>query len=325
VVGDNQYEVINRDCIEGMADMPPACIEFSVYSPPFNALYAYNSSVADIGNSEGLDREGDGILHLAFFYRQIVRVMKPGRVMLVHVAQIPRMKRNSPQGGTIDFRGINIRIAERAGFIYDYDWVIRKAPQAQAIRTKSRGLQFAGMESDRSKCHGARCDYLIKFLAPGENAVPICDQIKTSDEDREDFAIEQAYDVQVTRNNWIDWAEGTWSDIRETDTLNGEKGKREVRKEDDTKHIAPLQLGLIHRAIRLFSNPGELVLDPFSGIGSTGYEAIKLGRRYFGFELRKDYYEASLRHLDRVSKMTVQEKSMSLFQDEPEPSHAVLD
>ena len=244
----------------------------------FPSLYAYTGSQNDIGNSE--DLSGDAKLHLSFFYRQLARVVKPGRVIVVHVMQIPRMKRVDKLGGLHDFRGLNIRLAERAGLVYEYDWSVRKNPQAQAIRTRSRELQFAGLESDRAKSRGSLPDYLIKFRTQGENTVPV-----DSDGD-------------VSRNNWIDWAECCWTDIKETDTLNVSEG----RGEDDTKHICPLQLGVIERLVRLFSNPGEIVFSPFAGIGSEGYTALKLGRRFYGCELKDEYYRAAIANCERALK-----------------------
>jgi hypothetical protein len=207
--------------------------------------------------------------------------------LMVHVAQIPRMKRTGGQG-LFDFRGMNIRLAERSGLVFEYDWVVRKNPQSQAIRTKSREMQFSGLESDRAKSRGALPDYLLKFRAPGENAVPVRDWDKELDEDGDAVGDRrQVHDTQVSRNQWIDWAECCWADIRETDTLNikGTKG------EGDTKHICPLQLGVIERIIRLYSNPGELVFSPFAGIASEGYESLRLGRRFYGCELRTSTIE----------------------------------
>ncbi len=200
------------------------------------------------------------------------------------------MKRTG-EVGLHDFRGLNIRIGERAGLVYEYDWMVRKNPQSQAIRTKSRELQFSGLESDRAKTRGTLNDYLIKFRAPGENAVPI----DTPD--------------QVSRNNWIDWAEGAWSDIRETDTLNVAEG----RGEKDTKHICPLQLEVIDRCVRLFSNPGELVFSPFAGIGSEGYTALRLGRRFYGCELKDEYHRAALLNCERGLAAASAVKKQSLF------------
>ena len=281
------YHLHAGDCVEHMATLPDACVDFAVFSPPFPALYAYTSAEEDIGNSE--DLAGETKLHMSFFYRQFARLLKPGRVAVVHVAQIPRMKRSGGQG-VFDFRGFNARLAERAGLIFEYDWSVRKNPQSQAIRTKSRELQFAGLESDRARTRGAMPDYLLKFTAPGQNAVPI------------------DAPGQVSRNEWIKWAEGCWDDIRETDTLN----VREGRGEDDTKHICPLQLGVINRIVRLFSNPGEVVFSPFAGIGSEGYESLRLGRRFYGCELKPEYHAAAVANLDRAVRMN-KEHSRTLF------------
>lgn len=271
-----RFRIVLGDCVPGMAAMPDACVDHAVFSPPFPALYAYTSEAGDIGNSEDLD--GEAKLHLSFFYRQLARVLKPGRVALVHVMQIPRMKRAGEGRGLRDFRGLNIRLAERSGLVYEYDWSVRKNPQAQAIRTKARELQFAGLESDRARQRGALPDYLIKLSAPGDNEVPV-----DSDGD-------------VSRDDWIAWAESCWSDIKETDTLN----VREGRAEDDTKHICPLQLGVIDRSVRLYTNPGELVYSPFTGIGSECYQALKLGRRFYGHELKPEYHTAATRNAGRA-------------------------
>lgn len=283
---DQRYHVHLGDCIPHMATMPAASADFSVFSPPFPAVYAYTSSPADIGNSE--DLRGEAKLHLSFFYRQLTRIMKPGRAVVVHVMQIPRMKRSGGVG-LFDFRGLNIRVAERAGLVYEYDWAVRKNPQAQAIRTKSRELQFAGLESDRAKSRGALADYLIKFRAPGDNAVPVNSR------------------GQVSRGEWIEWAECCWSDIRETDTLNVAEG----RGAEDTKHICPLQLPVIARLVRLYSNPGEIVFSPFAGIGSEGHEAVRLGRRFYGCELKPEYHAAAMRNLQRATREGAEQ--MALF------------
>lgn len=283
MLADGQdFDVHLCDCIPWMAEQPDHCFDLSVFSPPFPQLYSYSSASADIGNSE--DLRGECKLHLGFFYRQLARVMKPGRVVVVHVAQIMRMKRTGGQG-LFDFRGLNIRLAERSGLIFEYDWSVRKNPQAQAIRTKSRELQFAGLESDRARSRGALPDYLLKFTAPGTNEVPVDSE------------------SEVSRNDWIQWAECCWSDIRETDTLNVKEG----RGEDDTRHICPLQLGVINRIVRLYSNPGEVVFSPFAGIGSEGFEALKLGRRFEGCELKPEYHAAALANLERAVRLRDQE------------------
>lgn len=286
ILGTNEYHVHLGDCITHMAEMPQHSVDMSVFSPPFPALYAYTGEDADIGNSEDLDREGK--LHLSFFYRQLARILKPGRVVVVHVMQIPRLKRTGGVG-MYDFRGLNIRLGERAGLVYEYDWLVTKNPQAQAIRTKSRELQFVGLETDRARQRGSLGDYLIKFRAPGENKTPIKDK------------------GQVTRQNWIDWAESAWTDIRETDTLN----VREGRGEDDVKHICPLQLSVIDRLVRLYSAEQEIVFSPFTGIGSEGFTALKLNRRFYGCELKPEYHAAALVNMERAIGM--RSESLALF------------
>lgn len=291
-----EYEVIHGDCIVGMHEqMEPNSVDFAVFSPPFPSMYAYTSSESDIGNTDTLNDEAK--LHLGFFYSALCRVLKPGRVACVHVCQIPNMKRSGGVGLS-DFRGINIRIAKRAGLIYEYDWTIPKNPQAQAIRTRSRELQFAGLESDRARQRGAIADYILKFSKPGENAVPIVNS-------------------EVSRNDWIKWASSSWDDIIETDTLNA----AEARSEEDTRHICPLQLEPIRRVTMMYSLPGELVFSPFTGIGSEGYVAIggkspKTGRsiheprRFFGFELKQEYHAAALKNLGKVQDQRMRQRTL---------------
>jgi DNA modification methylase len=283
-----EFHIHHGDCITHMATMERESVDMAVFSPPFPALYAYTSSDADIGNSE--DLRGETKMHLGYFYSQLARIVKPGRVVCVHVCQIPRMKRSGGVG-LFDFRGLNIRLGERAGLVYEYDWLVTKNPQAQAIRTKSRELQFVGLESDRAKQRGALGDYLIKFRAPGENTR----KINASGE--------------VSRNDWIAWAEAAWIDVRETDTLNREEG----RGEDDTKHICPLQLEVIDRLVRLYSDPGELVFSPFTGIGSEGYTALRRGRRFYGCELKDEYYRAAMKNCARAVAERMATADASLF------------
>lgn len=302
----DQYAVHFGDCIPHMHRMEHESIDLAVFSPPFPSVYSYTNQACDIGNSE--DLKGEAKLHLGFFYRAIRPLIKPGRVMVVHVTQIPRMKR-SGEVGLFDFRGLNIKLAERAGFVFEYDWAIRKNPQSQAIRTRSRELQFVGLENDRAKSRGALSDYLLKFRAPGENAVPIRDwEIRQyAGEDGPDKV--SIHPQQITRNDWIKWAEPTWADIKETDTLN----TRAAKGPDDTRHICPLQLEVIRRLIRLYSNPGELVFSPFTGIGSEGYEALKLNRRFYGCEIKPEYHAQALKNLKAALDHTEQP---DLFSDD---------
>ena len=286
-----RWELNLGDCIEGMHAKADECGPFAdmaVFSPPFPTLYAYTDSESDMGNVDGLNAETK--LHFSFFMRSLLRCIKPGRCVLLHCMPIPRMKR-AGEVGLYDFPGLLARIGERAGFIFEYEWTIRKNPQAQAIRTKSRELQFSGLESDRARSRGALPDHILKFRAPGENAVPVVGH------------------NQVSRNDWISWAEGCWADIKETETLqvSGTKG------ENDTRHICPLQLEVIRRCVRLFSNPGETVLSPFAGIGSEGVVALKEGRRFIGWELKPEYYERAKRELAAAERAATKAEAGELF------------
>jgi DNA modification methylase len=284
---EEKYHIEMEDCIEHMSRMPAQSIDFSCFSPPFPSLFSYTSLECDIGNSDDLD--GESKIHLSYFYRGLSRVLKPGRVAVVHVMQIPGLIRNQEKG-TYDFRGLNIRLARRAGLIYQYDWLVRKNPQAQAIRTHSHKLLFVSLERDRTISCGALGDYLIKFFAPGENQTPVDSN-------------------EIKREDWTNWAESAWMDIRETDTLNVSEG----RGENDTKHICPLQLEVIRRLILLYTNPGEIVFTPFAGIGSEIYQALLLGRRAYGCEIKYEYFQTAIKNAERAIKKRNQAQLLPLF------------
>ena len=297
---DENYRVHHGDCIPHMLNvMPENSVDFAVFSPPFPSLYAYTDSESDIGNVDSMG--GEAAVHLSFMFSGLMRVLKPGRAAIVHVCQIPRMKRSGGVG-LCDFRGTNIRLGERAGLVYEYDWSVRKNPQAQAIRTRSRELQFAGLESDRAAQRGTLQDYLIKFRKPGENEVKIDSS------------------WQVSRNDWIAWAEGCWDDIHETDTLN----TAAARSDDDTRHICPLQLEVIRRCVLLYSNPGEIVFSPFTGIGSEGFVSlggissktkrkIDTPRRFYGCELKDEYYAQAVKNLNNAVSQSNSDVQNTLF------------
>jgi DNA modification methylase len=305
IFNDESWDIHHGDCITHMMeDMPEESIDFAVFSPPFPSLYAYSDATGDIGNVDSMG--GEAAVHLSFMFHGLARVLKPGRAAVVHVCQIPRMKRSGGVG-LCDFRGTNIRLGERAGLTYEYDWTVRKNPQSQAIRTRSRELQFSGLENDRAAQRGTLNDYLIKFRKPGENKVKIDTK------------------AQVSRNDWIAWAEGCWDDVHETDTLNTKVAK----SEEDTKHICPLQLEVIRRCVLLYTNPGEIVFSPFAGIGSEGF--ISLGgtspktkrsiidaRRFYGCELKPEYFEQAKRNLTLAvnQRESVQQRGLfSLAED----------
>lgn len=269
----DKWTLMLGDSVERLGEIADESVGLSVFSPPFLSLYTYSPTARDIGNSRTADEFWQ---HFGYIIHHLLRVTMPGRLTCVHVAQVPAMLVRDGYIGLKDFRGDTITAFEAAGWIYHGDITVDKDPQAQAIRTKAKALLFTQLRKDASWMRPALADYILMFRKPGDNAQPI-----TPD---------------ITNDEWIEWARPIWYGIRESDTLNVAEG----RENGDERHICPLQLGTIERCIRLWSNPGDLVLDPFAGIGSTGYEAVRLGRRFVGCELKPSYYRAALRNLRRV-------------------------
>jgi hypothetical protein len=212
-----------------------------------------------------------------FFARELLRVTKPGRLTACHVSQLSAMLSREGFIGLKDFRGRCIDTFNRAGWIHHGEVVIDKNPQVQAIRTKAKALLFAQLRKDSSWSRPGLCDFLLLFRAPGENAVPVVPKISNDD--------------------WIMWAHPVWYDVRETRVLQASEG----RDERDEKHICPLQLDVIDRAVQLWSNQGETVLSPFCGIGSEGYQSILRGRKFVGAELKESYWRTAIKNLERAS------------------------
>jgi DNA modification methylase len=276
--GDN-WTLIHGDSCEELPQLETNSVDLSVYSPPFLSLYTYTASERDIGNCDTADQF---LEHMGYVIRELLRVTKPGRHTCVHIAEVTSTKQTHGVIGLIDLPGMMIRAYAAAGWVYHGRITIDKDPQAQAIRTKSKALLFVQMRKDSSWLRPALADYVLVFRKPGENLVPIHPDISNED--------------------WIEWARPIWYGIREGDTLQA----AEARAEDDERHICPLQLGTIERCIRLWSNPGELVLSPFAGIGSEGYEALRLGRRFFGIELKPTYADLAVRNLRTAEALKLQ-------------------
>lgn len=272
--GEN-FRLIQDDCVVAMRELPVESIDMSVYSPPFLSLYQYSASNADMGNSKDPRQFFE---HFGFMVRELLRMTKPGRITCVHVAQVPTTLVNHGVIGIQDFRGQTILSYQNAGWIYHGEVCIDKDPQAQAIRTKAKALMFSQLKKDASWLRPALADYILVFRKPGENAVAI--------------------HPDITNEDWIKWARPIWYGMRESDTLN----KAEARSEEDDRHICALQLGTIERCIRLWSNPGETIFSPFAGIGSEGYVAVKLGRRFIGCELKPLYARTAAKNLTEVSR-----------------------
>lgn len=271
-VADN-YAAYWGDCVDVLMQMPAECIDFSVYSPPFGSLFVYSESAADMGNST----DGEFAEHYAWLVREKFRVTKPGRLTAVHCSDLPMTKWKDGAIGIKDFSGQIIRIHEDAGWIFHSRRTIRKSPVTEMTRTKHVGLLYKQLVKDSSKSRGGMPDYLLTFIKPGENAEPIA---HTPD----DFPLSQ----------WQEWAEPVWMTIDQSNVLNVKMAK----DSSDERHLCPLQLDVIERAIVMWSNPGNVVLSPFMGIGSEGVMAMRLGRRFIGTEMKESYWRQACRYLD---------------------------
>lgn len=265
------------DSCERMADIGDESVDLSVYSPPFASLFTYSPSVRDLGNSG--DR-AEFFEHYGYIIRENLRITKPGRICAVHVQQLTTTKSTHGVIGMTDFRGQVIAAYMDAGWVFHGEVTVDKDPQAQAIRTKAQALMFVTKNRDSSMTRPALADYLLLFRKPGDNAVPIKND--------------------VTNEEWIEWARPVWLDINEANTLN----VRAARDAADERHICPLQLDFIERVIRLWSNPGELVFTPFAGIGSEVVTAIRLGRRGLGIELKPSYWRTAVANCRDVEHET---------------------
>lgn len=280
--------VMNRDCVEGMSVLlQPDSIDLCVTSIPFGALFMYSAKTEDIGNNpDGVDlRAGQFGLHMRFFCEQLYRVMKPGSNACVHVQQLITTKVQHGFMGRRDLRGAVIDLFGAAGFEWKGEFVIPKNPQVIAQRLKLHSLLFVTGAKDARQLAPAVNDWVVILQKPGK-AAPV-PALRTDDNPH----------GWVETDEWVRDAHGVWTDIRETDVLEGWQGARE---DDDEKHICPLQLEVIRRLVRLYSNPGELVLDPFMGIGSTAVVAIWAGRSAVGFELKESYATLAQRNIDRA-------------------------
>jgi DNA modification methylase len=280
------WRIMLGDSCERLGEIDDDSIDLTVYSPPFASLFTYSPSDRDLGNSASRD---EFIQHYGFIVDELLRVTRPGRLCVVHCQQLATQKGRDGAIGLSDFRGDLIRAHVERGWIFHGEVTIDKDPQAQAIRTKATSLMFVTLNKDSSMSRPAMADYLLMFRKPGDNETPIkpdCDN-----------------------ETWIEWARPVWYDIRETDTLNTAVAK----ENNDERHICPLQLPLIERCVRLWSNRGETVLSPFTGIGSEGYVAVKWRRKFIGCELKPSYWTTAVRNLQLAE---MQAATPSLFGEE---------
>jgi DNA modification methylase len=279
-----EWAVYNADCVEVLAGMPEGMIDLAVFSPPFSDLFVYSDSERDMGNCGS---HAEFMEHYRFFSDNLFKAMKPGRVICVHCTDLPARKGKDGFIGLHNFSGDLINAHCESGFVYHARCTIWKDPVVEMQRTKALGLLYKQLKKDSSKSRVGMPDYMLFFRKDEENPEPITHE-------PEDLPVEE----------WQELASPVWMTVNQGRVLNG----RMARGDQDEKHICPLQLDVIERCLRLYSNPGDLVLDPFNGIGSTGYKSVEMGRKYLGIELKPEYAKQAAKFLSDAAG-----RSASLF------------
>lgn len=266
------------DCCEVVAQLPDSSVDFSIYSPPFASLFVYSDSERDMGNAAD---DEDFFRHYEYLIAEKLRVTRPGRISAVHCTDLPRTKWKDGVVGLKDFPGRIIAAHEKAGWIYHGRVTIWRCPVVEMTRTKALGLLYKQLKKDSTRSRPGLCDYLLIFRKDGENEVPV-------GHEAEEFPVEQ----------WQEWASPVWMTVRQTRTLNVAM----AREDKDERHLCPLQLDVIERALVLYSNPGDVVLSPFMGIGSEGVVSLKRRRRFLGVELKGSYFTQACRFLREAER-----------------------
>lgn len=271
-----RYAMYNGDCCEVITGIPDDSIHYSIFSPPFASLYTYSNSDRDMGNCK--DSE-EFFQHFQFLVSELYRVLMPGRLLSFHCMNLPTTKTHHGYIGIQDFRGELIRSFQDAGFIYHSEVCIWKDPVIAMQRTKAIGLLHKQLKKDSALSRQGIPDYLVTMRKPGANPEPV-------EHTNESFPV----------GVWQQYASPVWMDINPSKTLQ----KESARDEKDEKHICPLQLEVIERALMLWTNPGDTVLSPFAGIGSEGYVSVQQGRKFIGIELKESYYNQAVANLQSV-------------------------
>ncbi len=274
---DERMALYHGDSCEVLTEFPSDSVHFEIYSPPFASLYTYSNSERDLGNSKD---KHEFYEHFEFIVKELYRVLMPGRLMAVHCMNLPTSKSRDGFIGIDDFRGDLIRMYQQAGFIYHSEVCIWKDPVIAMQRTKALGLLHKQIKKDSAMCRQGIPDYLVVMRKPGDNPEPITHTNET-------------FPVDI----WQRYASPIWTDINPSDTLQ----YRSARDNEDEKHICPLQLTVIRRALNLWTNPDDVVLTPFMGIGSEVVTALENGRRAIGVELKDSYYKQAEKNARAVT------------------------
>lgn len=271
-----RFALYHGDCVDVLAGLPNDSVHYSIFSPPFASLYTYSASARDMGNCTD---SVEFFEHFSFLMPELYRVLRPGRLVSFHCMLLPTSKARDGVIGLNDFRGDLIRAFKSSGFVHHSEVVIWKDPVTAMQRTKALGLLHKQIKKDSSMSRQGIPDYLVTMRKPGDNEEPITHT-------NEDFPVDL----------WQRYASPVWMDINPSDTLQ----YRSAREDKDERHICPLQLDVIRRALKLWSNPNDVVLSPFAGIGSEGYVALEQGRRFVGAELKRSYYEQAVANLKSI-------------------------
>jgi DNA modification methylase len=276
----DKWAIYVADCIEIMNGMPEGIVDLAIFSPPFSDLFVYSDSERDMGNCGS---HAEFMDHYDYFAKALYRVLKPGRMACVHCSDLPARKGKDGFIGMHDFSGDLIRAHQQAKWVYHARCTVWKDPVIEMQRTKALGLLYKQLKKDSSRSRVGMPDYILFFRKDQENPDPITHDPK---------------DLPVSM--WQELASPVWMTVNQTNVLNG----RMARGDQDEKHICPLQLDVIERCITLYSNPGDLVMDPFSGIGSSGYQSLKMNRSYVGCELKPEYARQSARFLQGAEQQS---------------------
>lgn len=288
----NEWFTIKRgDSCQLIKEVPDESIHYSIFSPPFASLYTYSDHIEDMGNSRNYHEFFE---HFNFLVKDIYRILKPGRNVSIHCMNLPTTKSHHGYIGIEDFRGDIIRLFQKCGFIYHSEVCIWKDPVVAMQRTKAIGLLHKQLCKDSTISRQGIPDYLVTMRKPGANDKPVAGELDHFSGDMSTFKSEGNFSIDV----WQRYASPVWMDIDPGNTLQ----YMSARNEKDERHICPLQLDVIHRGIQLWTNPGETVFTPFMGIGSEVYEAVRMGRKGHGFELKESYYDVAKTNLKSVVK-----------------------
>lgn len=313
VVTGEDWEARLGDVVPAMRATADDSFDYSIFSPPFASLYTYSASERDMGNCRTHEEFFE---HMRFLIPEQLRTLKPGRLLSFHCMNLPLSKQNDGVIGLRDFRGRLIAAYEAAGFIYHSEAVIWKDPVTAMQRTKALGLLHKQVVKDSCMSRQGIPDYLVTMRKPGVNEQPVngrFDRYVGDDGTGPAATDETRFSIEV----WQRYASPVWMDINPSDTLQRES----AREDKDERHICPLQLQVIERGIELWTNPGDLVCDPFGGIGSTGVVTLRAGRRAFLCELKASYFKQMVANLRQTENASVQPDLFSMI-EESEPLEA---